>query len=50
VHKIKVIVIDDSSVVRKVLSDIINSDAALELVAVASDPLFAAAPYGKKLA
>ncbi len=38
---IKVIVIDDSSVVRKVLSDIINSDPSLELVAVAADPIFA---------
>ena len=39
--KIKVIVIDDSSVVRKVVSDIINSDPSLELVTAASDPIFA---------
>jgi len=41
VKKIKVMVIDDSSVVRKVLSDIIKSEASLELVAVAADPIFA---------
>lgn len=40
-NKTKVIVIDDSSVVRRVLSDIINSDPQLELIAAASDPLFA---------
>ena len=40
-NKIKVIVIDDSSVVRKVLSDIVKSDPSLELVSAASDPVFA---------
>ena len=39
--KTKVIVIDDSSVVRKVVSDIINSDPSLELITAASDPIFA---------
>ncbi|MBN2892538.1 MAG: chemotaxis response regulator protein-glutamate methylesterase [Bacteroidales bacterium] len=40
--KIKVLVIDDSAVARQTLSEIINSDPNLEVVATASDPIFAA--------
>lgn len=36
--KISVIVIDDSALVRKLLTEILNSDAELEVVATATDP------------
>lgn len=36
--KIKVLVVDDSALVRALLSQMINSDSRLEVVAVASDP------------
>jgi two-component system, chemotaxis family, protein-glutamate methylesterase/glutaminase len=39
---IKVLVIDDSALVRQTLSDIINSDEQLEVIGVAADPFFAA--------
>ncbi len=38
---IKVLVVDDSAVVRQVLSKIVESDRALELMAAVADPLFA---------
>jgi len=40
-ERIKVMVIDDSAVVRQVLTTIVKSDRRLELIAAASDPLFA---------
>ncbi len=40
--KIKVLVIDDSAVARQTLSEIINSEKNMEVVATASDPIFAA--------
>jgi two-component system chemotaxis response regulator CheB len=39
---IKVLVIDDSALVRQTLSEIINSDDQLEVTGVAGDPFFAA--------
>lgn len=36
--KISVIVVDDSALVRQLLSEILNSDPALEVVATAADP------------
>jgi two-component system chemotaxis response regulator CheB len=39
---IKVLVIDDSALVRQTLTEIINSDTELEVVGTASDPFFAA--------
>ena len=39
---IKVLVIDDSALVRQTLTDIINSDDQLEVMGVAADPYFAA--------
>lgn len=39
--KIKVMVVDDSALVRKVLSEVLNSDAGIEVIAQASDPIFA---------
>ncbi len=38
---IKVMIIDDSALVRKVMSDIVNSDPQMEVVAQAQDPIFA---------
>ncbi len=38
---IKVMVVDDSAVIRRVLTDIINKDPALELMAAVIDPIFA---------
>lgn len=39
---IKVLVIDDSALVRQTLRDIIESDSQLEVIGVAADPYFAA--------
>jgi len=39
---IKVLVIDDSALVRQTLTDIINSDDQLKVMGVAADPIFAA--------
>ena len=39
---IKVLVIDDSALVRQTLADIINSDVQLKVMGVAADPFFAA--------
>jgi len=41
-NKIKVLVVDDSSVVRQTLSDILNSDPQIEVIATAADPFLAA--------
>ncbi len=38
---VKVLVVDDSALVRSVLSEILSSDPALEVVGTASDPLIA---------
>ena len=40
-RKIRVLIIDDSSLVRQMLSDILNECPDLEVVGVASDPLIA---------
>jgi len=39
---IKVLVIDDSALVRQTLTEIVNSDPELEVIGVAADPYFAA--------
>ena len=39
--KIKVLIVDDSAVVRQSLAEIINSDSALEVMGTASDPYMA---------
>jgi len=41
-NKIRVLVVDDSAVVRQTLTEIINSDPGLEVMATASDPYVAA--------
>lgn len=38
---IKVFVVDDSAVVRKVLTSVLNDDSAIEVVGSAADPIFA---------
>ncbi len=40
--KIKVLIVDDSALVRRALTDILSSDPALEVIATAADPIFAA--------
>ena len=40
-EKIKVLVIDDSAVVRETMSQILNSDPEIEVIGTASDPIFA---------
>ncbi|NOZ45783.1 MAG: chemotaxis response regulator protein-glutamate methylesterase [Chlorobi bacterium] len=40
--KIKVLIVDDSAVVRRVLTDIFESDNEIEVMATASDPFYAA--------
>ncbi len=39
--KVKVLIVDDSAVVRKVLSDVFNSAPGIDLIGVAADPIFA---------
>jgi two-component system, chemotaxis family, protein-glutamate methylesterase/glutaminase len=39
--KIKTLIVDDSAVVRQVLSEVLNSDPEIQVVATASDPIFA---------
>jgi two-component system, chemotaxis family, protein-glutamate methylesterase/glutaminase len=40
-NKIKVLIIDDSALVRKMLSEILESDSGIEVVGAAADPLIA---------
>jgi len=40
--KIKVLIVDDSAVVRQTLAEILNSDNGIEVMGTASDPYFAA--------
>ncbi|MBF0265635.1 MAG: chemotaxis response regulator protein-glutamate methylesterase [Gammaproteobacteria bacterium] len=40
-NKIKVLIVDDSALVRKVLSDILSSDSGIEVIGQARDPIFA---------
>lgn len=49
-HKpIRVLVVDDSAVVRQTMTELINSDPGLEVMATASDPFTAAARIRKEL-
>ncbi len=45
--KIKVMVVDDSAVIRQVMKEIISSDPSLELCAAVADPVFAMARIKK---
>lgn len=40
-ERIKVMIVDDSAVVRQTLRELLDSDPGIEVIAVASDPLFA---------
>ena len=40
--KIKVLVVDDSAVVRQTIKEVLESDSAIEVIATASDPFYAA--------
>jgi len=46
---IKVLVIDDSALVRQTLSDIINSDRELRVIGTAGDPYFAASKIREEI-
>lgn len=48
-EKIKVMVVDDSAVVRQTLVDILSSDPQIEVIATASDPYVAAARLKEKV-
>jgi two-component system chemotaxis response regulator CheB len=47
--KIKVLVVDDSAVVRQTLTAILNSDPKIEVIGTASDPFFAAKKIAKEV-
>ena len=47
--KIKVLVVDDSAVVRQVLKDILESDPLIEVIDTAGDPFIAAEKIRKEL-
>ncbi|MDP1970566.1 MAG: response regulator, partial [Methylobacter sp.] len=40
-NKIRVLIIDDSLLIRKVLTEILNSSSDIEVVGTAEDPLIA---------
>ncbi|MCK9209013.1 MAG: response regulator, partial [Salinivirgaceae bacterium] len=40
--KIKVLIVDDSAVVRQTLAEILNTDPDIEVMGVAADPYYAA--------
>lgn len=40
-NKIKVFIVDDSAVVRQVVSELLNKDPGIEVVGIASDPIYA---------
>lgn len=48
-RKIKVLIVDDSAVIRKVLSSIISADPDLEVMATASDPFMAAEKIAEQI-
>lgn len=48
-NKIKVLVVDDSAVVRLTLSQIISADPSLEVMGTASDPFFAAKKISEEI-
>ena len=48
-NPIRVLVVDDSAVVRQTLSEILNADRHIEVMAVASDPYYAAKKIQKEV-
>ena len=47
-NKIRVLVVDDSAVVRQTLTEILNSDRQIEVIGTAADPFFAAEKIKQK--
>ncbi len=47
--KIKVMLVDDSAVVRQTLTEVLNSDAEIEVVEACQDPYIAAQKLGKQM-
>jgi len=47
--KIKVLIVDDSAVVRQSLQDVFSSDPEIEVIGIAADPYFAAEKIKKQL-
>ena len=41
VDKVKVMIVDDSAVVRQVITQVLNADPGIEVIGTASDPVFA---------
>jgi len=48
-QKIRVLIVDDSAVVRRTLSEVLSSDPAIEVIATASDPFVAAERIGEQV-
>lgn len=48
-HKIKVLIVDDSAVVRQTLTSLLESDDEIEVIGTAADPIFAAKKIGSQL-
>ncbi len=49
VKRIKVLIVDDSSVVRAALSDVLSSDPEIEVIATAGDPYIAVERIGREV-
>jgi two-component system chemotaxis response regulator CheB len=47
--KIRVLIVDDSAVVRQAMTEILSSDPHIEVIAVASDPFIAAERLSKEI-
>lgn len=47
--KIRVLIVDDSAIVRQTLSDILSSDSMIEVIGVAADPFYAANKIKKEI-
>lgn len=47
--KIKVLIVDDSALVRRTLSDVLSSDPEIEVIATAADPFVAAERIGEQV-
>lgn len=48
-EKIKVLIVDDSAVVRQTLAEILNTDPTIEVMGVAADPYFAASRIAREV-
>ena len=47
--KIRVLIVDDSALVRRTLSEVLSTDPAIEVIGTAGDPFIAAERIGKQL-